>query len=378
MRPNLLTLMMLFFAAAASLAAGPATVAGRPFRVGFFNLNPGLDRQKPLAPLEVAGWTVNSGVLIGAFDQRWVGGLSFATRRVQWWFDGGSDMTAPPGSFGSAVVLGFRDGQIVKLDALSGKKQWATSLDTLTERPFLLNGTTLYVVTSAQVIYALDFQTGKTLWLYDCGFPEGLKLRGAARPIIYDGKLIVGLASGETVAVTADQGKLTWRYNPAYTEARFHDVVGEMLVRGGKLVMTRYDGLLAAIDLVSSVRSVVWQEQLPGIATSLLHNGRIYVGGINGDIYAYDIEDGRRIFRTPSDAAIMSMAASENVLYVAGADGRVTALDATEGSILWHDQLGSPIATTPVIYENAIYFMTGLKSIYGYQLMGATRQRALR
>lgn len=355
-------------AAAASLAAVPASREGRPFRLGFFNLNPLLDRQKPLAPIETAGWTINSGILIGAFDGRWVGGLSLSTQRVQWWFDGGVDLTSPPGSFGSAVVLGFRDGRIVKLDALSGKRQWAATLDSLTERPFLLSGTTLYVVTAAQVLYALDFQTGKTLWLFDGGFPDGLTVRGAARPIVHDGKVIVGLASGEIVAVAADSGKLAWRYNPSYSDARFHDIVGEMAVRSGRLVVTRYDGLLATIDLGSSVRSVTWQEQLPGIATSIFHNGRIYVGGINGDVSAYDVEGGRRIFRTPTDAAVMTLAASENVLYAAGAGGRVTAFDASTGAILWHDKLSNPIASAPVIYDNAIYFMTGLKSVYSYRL----------
>ena len=144
-----------------------------------------------------------------------------------------------------------------------------------------------------------------------------------------------------------------------------------MVVRGGKLILTRYDGLLAALDLAGSVRSVVWQDQLPAIATSLFHNGRIYVGGVNGDIYAYDVEGGRRIFRTATDAAVMSMTASENVLYVGGANGRVTALDAAAGQIIWHDKLGSPLASTPVIYENVIYFMTGLKSVYGYRLVEA-------
>ena len=36
-----------------------------------------------------------------------------------------------------------------------------------TERAFLLNGTTLYVLTAAQSLYALVFLTGRTLWVYD-------------------------------------------------------------------------------------------------------------------------------------------------------------------------------------------------------------------
>lgn len=371
MRRSLWRTLMLITSAFATVFAQAAT--SRPFRVGYFNLNPQLNKQKPLATLEPAGWVINSGILVGAFDNRWVGGLSLATQRVQWWFDGGSDMATPPASFGSNVVLGFRDGKVVKLDALSGEQQWSAMLDAFVDRPLVLHGKTLFAVTASQVLYALDFQSGKTLWVFDGGYPDGLKLRGAARPIVSDGKVIYGLATGELVAVEADSGKQSWRYNPAYNDARFHDVVGEMIVRSGHLIFTRYDGLIARIDLNSSLRSAVWQETTTGIATSFFHNGRIYVAGTNGDISAYDIDSGRRLFRTPNDTVTMTFAASENVLYAAGGNGRITAIDATSGELIWHDQLGNTIATSPVIHEDAIYFMTGQKSVYVYRLNQAIR-----
>lgn len=359
---------VLLTVASLPLALAVEAAAGRPFRLDYFNLNPQLNEQKPLATIESAGWVINSGILVGAFDARWVGGLSLATRRVQWWYEASSDLAAPPGSFGSSVVLGFRDGKLVKLDALTGNQQWSASLDAFADRPVLLSGKTLFVVTSSQVLYALDFQTGKTLWLYDAGYPEGLKLRGAARPITSDGKVIFGLASGELLAVEAESGKLSWRYNPAYNDARFHDVVGEMVVRSGHLILTRYDGLIARIDISSSIRSPVWQETTSGIASSFYHNGRLYVGGTNGDISAYNVENGRRLFRTPNDAVTMTFAASENVIYAAGAGGRISAFDATSGELIWHDRLASMVVTTPVIHEDAIYFMTGQKSVYSYRL----------
>ncbi len=341
---------------------------GRPYRLGFMSLNSGLDQVKPLALFDPAGFVVNSGILVGGFDQRWIGGLSMQTTKVLWWFDGTTDLTAPPGSFGSNVVLGFRDGKVVKLDALTGKKIWTASLDSFVERPLLLSGTTLYVLTAAQVLYALDFQTGKTQWLYDGGFPEGLTIRGGARPIIHDGKVLFGIASGEILAVNADTGKLVWRYNPAYNDARFHGVVGEMLIRGNKLIITRYDGLVAAIDIAGSVRSVAWQEQLPGLTTSAFRGNRIYVGALNGDVYALDADGGRKVFHAQTGASVTSITAGETSIFVTGTRGRITAIDAGVGNVLWHDSIGGSIASAPVLYENAILFNTGSKSIYAYKL----------
>jgi outer membrane protein assembly factor BamB len=341
----------------------------RPFRLGFFSLNPGMERDKPLAMLDAAGFVVNSGLYIGAFDERWVGALSFTTLKTQWWYDGGVTMTAPPGSFGSSVVLGFRDGKVVKVEALTGNKQWTASLDSFTERQFLLNGTTLYVLTAAQVLYAIDFQTGKTLWLYDAGYPEGLTIRGGARPIFHDGKILFGIATGEILAVAADGGKLLWRYNPSYNDSRFHDVVGELVVRNNRLIIARYDGIVAAIDLAGSVRSVVWQEKFPGLTTATFRNARYYLGGLAGEVYAVDPENnGRRVWRTVTGAPVTAIAAGETQLFVSGEGGRVTALDASSGNILWYDRLGTSLAAAPVLVEDAIYYSTGQKAVYAYKL----------
>jgi outer membrane protein assembly factor BamB len=341
---------------------------GRPFRLGVQTFSRRNEREKPLALIDTAGYTINSGVLVGGFDEDWVGGVSMQTQRNLWWYEGAPGLTAPPGSFGSSVVLGFRDGRVARLDALTGKKQWQVSLDSFTERPFLLNGTTLYVVTAAQVLYALEFQTGKTLWLYDGGFPEGLAIRGGARPIVHDNKVIFGVATGEILAVNVDTGKLVWRYNPAYNDQRFHDIVGELVVRNNKLLVTRYDGLVAAVDLASSVRTVAWQEQLPGLTTSAFRNGRLYVGGLNGDVYALDPDGGRRIWRAVTGSPVTTITAGETTLFVAGGDGRISALDAASGAIVWHDEVGGSLASPPILHEDAIYYSTGNRAVYAYKI----------
>jgi outer membrane protein assembly factor BamB len=349
-----------------SVPARPPTE--RPFRTTFMALNPGLDQQKPLAAMDPAGFIVNSGLLIGQIEDGWVGGFSLATKTYQWWYDGKVTMTSPPGAFGASVVVGFRDGKLVRLDAETGRKIWTANIDSFTERPMLLNDKTLYVVSAAQVLYAIDYQSGKTLWLFDGGFPEGLTIRGGARPVIHENKVIFGVASGEIIGVSLE-GKLVWRYNPAYNDARFHDTVGEMIVRNNRLLITRYDGLVAAIDLGSSVRSVAWSERLPGLTTSTFRGDRYYVGGLNGDVYALDPDNGfRRIWRAVTGIPVTTITAGETSLYVAGSGGRVTVLDATTGTLQWYDRLGSSLASPPVLFEDAILFTTGMKTVYGYKI----------
>ena len=364
---SLITLLLSGGAATEAAAVGP--LPERPYRVGYIKMSPRLDREKPLAPFDPAGYALNSGLLIGAYDDRWISAMALASRQVQWWLDGGAQLTAPPGSFGGSVVLGFRDGKIMRVEALTGHKQWSITLDSFIERPFLLSGTTLYVMTAAQVLYALDFQSGKTLWLFDAGFPEGLAIRNGARPVVHENKVLFGTASGELLAVAADTGKLQWRYNPSYNEARFHDVVGDMVLRSNKLIFTRYDGYVAALDLNGSVRNVLWSDQLPSVTTSTLRGDRLYVGGLNGDVYAIDPDNGgKHLWRQTTGSAVSTLTAGESKLYVVGAGGRLSVLDNVTGAYHWVDNLGASSAAAPIFDDNLLYFSTGLKSLYAYKI----------
>ncbi len=365
----LLPVLLVGFSSAVQAVELPSEARERPFRMGYLSLNADYNEAKPLA-MSDAGFVVNSGVLVGSFDDRWIGGVTIETGRPLWWFDGKVTMTAPPGSFGSSVMVGFRDGKIVKLDALTGKKLWTASLDSFSERPFMLTGTTLYVLTAAQVLHAIDFQTGKIHWLFDGGFPDGLSVQGGVKPIIHDGKILFGVANGEVLAVDAETGKLAWRYNPAYNDQKFHSVIGEIVVRNNKLLMTRYDGLVASIDLASSIRAVSWEETVSGLTTSTFRNGRYYVGTVTGEVIALDPDKPgkKQVWRTVAGSPVVSIVAGETTLYIGGSEGRVTALDAASGEILWHDKLGSSIFGPPALFESSIFYSTGLKSIYAYKL----------
>ncbi len=352
-----------------------AGVAGRPFRLEVLTLNPEIDHIKPLAMADTAGWAAVSDTLIGSFyeqkkDETWIGGFNLATGRVIWWIKGSGTMMAPPTPVGSWVILGFRDGKVVKAETATGKKVWEANLDSFANKRFLLSGATLISMTAAQVLYALDFQTGKPLWLYDGGFPDTMPINSGAAPIVYNDQVIIGVSSGEIHAVNLKTGKLTWKFNPSFVEARFHDVVGELVVLNQNIMLlTRYDGVVAAVDLSGADRTVIWQERLATITTSHFSNGILYVGGLNGgEVTAFEGKSGKKLWRVELGDTVSVIAEAEGSLYVAGGRGRVTALDAFSGAQLWHDDLGGSIMSNPLFIRNGVYFATSIKNLYGYSL----------
>lgn len=344
------------------------TLDSRPFKVGVMRLNVDLDNSKPLGMLDHPGWTVAGSLLIGAIDRHWIGAYSVAKNSFVWWYRLDEELTSQPTALGAAIMFGMRNGHVVKVDVATGQKLWEATLDSFVQRPFVLNGGILLAQTSAQVLYALDYQSGKTEWLFDGGFPDTLSIHGTTAPVVFDNRAFMSLASGEIVAVSMAGGKILWRHNPAYNDARFHDVVGEMIVKNNRLHIARYDGIVAAIDLTGNERRSVWEDRLGSISTAVYHDGRYYLGLVNGDVYSYDMTTGRRLWRVVTGVTVQSLTIAESKMYVAGSSGRITQLNTADGSELWHDDVGGHLSDRPIILPQGIFFSTGIKNLYGYRL----------
>lgn len=364
---RLTTFLLLIMAMPTNLAA--ADLESRPFRLRTFKMAPAIDREKPIGRDFRSGFASHGDSVVGDFGEGWVGSRVFTGDKFNWWFNAGGEVTSPVSNLGGFVVFGIREGKVFKVDIATGKRAWEASLDSFTDRKPVLAGNTLLIQTSAQVIYAIDYQTGKSLWLFDAGFPDGLAVAGGAAPVVFGDTVVAGLASGEVVAIGLQSGKQSWRTNPSVSESRFTDVVGEMHVKDNLLYLTRFDGLVAALDTKSSDARLVWQEKYPAIATSTHRNGKMFIGCVNGDVIELDEgNQGRQVWRGNTGSPISTVTAAETKLVSTGSDGRVFSFDIQTGAIQWHDFLAYGITAQPLFLQDGIYFVTGLGNVYGYRL----------
>ena len=70
----LLPVLLVGFSSSVQAVELPSEARERPFRMGYLSLNADYNEAKPLA-MSDAGFVVNSGVLVGSFDDRWIGGV---------------------------------------------------------------------------------------------------------------------------------------------------------------------------------------------------------------------------------------------------------------------------------------------------------------
>ncbi len=226
-----------------------------------------------------------------------------------------TDVTAPVYHQGK-VFFAYLDGNLVAVDAASGKRVWARNLHAHLESSPMAVAGTLYLGTDESDVVALDAGDGKEVWRFDS--PGAIK----ASPSYHDGRLFVADYEGSMFALEAKSGKPIWRTNTTRV-APFG--------RGG---------------FFSS----------PAIGF-----GRVYAGRDDGTVYGFDEKTGKvswsfqtgdYVYGSPAVAQVPGTPPS---VYIGAENGRLFALDAASGKRHWHYDVGGPIPGTAVVIGRTVY-----------------------
>ena len=105
---------------------------------------------------------------------------------------------------------------------------------------------------------------------------------------------------------------------------------------------------------------VVWSRGLGGLIEfpAVVSDGVAYITNARGTVHALDMRSGRVLWRhdTPNGKMAASPAVWRDQLVVHGMDGHVWVLRRSDGRLLWHYTVGSPVESSPVIVDGADVF----------------------
>lgn len=344
--------------------------SNRPLRVGMLKMDRELDGQKPLSTIQPGGWIIQQNkTLIGAINDEWIVAFDSDTRSVRWLKKIPYPVSNEPLLIGNQILFSIRNGRIMLLNTKDGSQIWDLEVDSYINRPFVVRNGVLYAVSAGQYIYAINMETGKKQWLHNTEFGGGLTIAKPSTPVLADGKLFVGLPSGELTVLDAKSGTGIKRFNPKTSDARFKDFHGELKVDGESLFVSRYDGLIAKIEWDQGVNGkVIWEQNVDSVSASALGKDLAYSGSVSGKVSAFELGNGKKIWEAVIGESIGEITIHGDKVIVTGTQGRVTVLDKGAGKIVWYDDLGSAITTKPNISNNLMWITTSHNNLYAYQL----------
>ena len=145
---------------------------------------------------------------------------------IAWsYFSGEGDFTGTPVVARGLVVAGTNKGNVVALDAKTGKKKWAYRIGKTINGTVAVSGYRVFVPVSqthSPRIVALDLRTGKRKWDTVIDSQKNADVYGS--PTVWNGTVYMGTSSyygtlndpevatrGSVVALNAKTGKLRWK-----------------------------------------------------------------------------------------------------------------------------------------------------------------------
>jgi outer membrane protein assembly factor BamB len=208
-------------------------------------------------------------------------------------------------------------------------------------------------------VVALDARTGKLRWRRIIGPSE-------TSPLVANGRVYVGDWRGDVYALDAKTGRVEWRFHTG------GQVKGALTLSGRRLYVGSYDHYLYALR--AGTGKLIWrassQDRLGGrgtfYSTPAAAYGRVYIGSTDGKVYSYGATSGKVRWSQSTHGYVYGSPAIWNGLILVGSYSKTFfALDAATGDIVWQFGANGPISGSATVLGNVVYFSTLAGRTYG-------------
>jgi len=292
------------------------------------------DERRSLNPPLREAWSINTHALI-EFPPAVADGVAYVVnkygnakavhlrdRKILWERvtdpkDSGTptDVTAPVYHQGK-VFFAYVDGNLVAVDAETGKQAWKRKLAGHLESSPMAVGGTLYLGTDKTNVVAVDAADGTVRWQFNS--PGAIK----ASPSFHDGRVFVADYESGMFCLDARDGKLLWRTNtskaPPYGRGGFY-------------------------------------------SSPAIGFGRVYAARDDGTIFAFDEKTGKVAWSFPTDnyvygsPALAQVSGTPPTVYIGSYDEHFYAIDARSGRQRWRYAVGGPVPGTATVIGHTVY-----------------------
>lgn len=267
------------------------------------------------------------------------------------------------GHHGDSLFLGTADGELMRLSADDGDVVWSIPVSGEVLAPPQGDGRVVVVQTYDGKLHAYDHDTAERRWSYDSNLPV-LTLRGTGTPILADGRVFAGFATGRVVAFDARSGSIEWEARVAIPQGRSEierivDIDGTMVLDGGELYAASYQGRIAAIEARSGNR--VWQKDVSSFAGVSQGFGNVYVAEDNGSVKAF-LRNGQGLRWEQDALAYRELSRPTPVssyLAVADFEGYLHLLSQVDGSFVARQKVDGDGARADMSSDGRVLYVYG-------------------
>lgn len=272
----------------------------------------------------------------------------------------GLEITGALGLGDQQLLVGTPNGEVVALSAADGTERWRSQVSSeIITPPQMAQGVVVAHCVDGNV-YGLDAATGERKWFYQQRVPA-LSLRGAGMPIIADGSVYVGFASGKLAALEIDTGRLLWESAVAVPRGRTEldrmvDVDARPVFNNGTLFVAAYQGRVAAVASTTGV--LLWARDISAYQPVSLAGDRLFVTDAHGHVWALGRDNGVALWKQEKLQArgLTAPVVFGDYLVVGDFEGYLHFLSVSDGRIVGRIQIDSDgLLEAPLVIDGVLY-----------------------
>lgn len=299
--------------------------------------------------------------------------LNAESGKQVWKTDLDLDLSAGPGVGNGVVAVGSADGLIIVLDAKDGTERWRVNLGGEVLAPPLITDESVIVSTIDNRLRALRSFDGTELWILEKSTPA-LTMRGSATPAMSGNSVIAGFDNGRLVAAAADSGNVLWESFLAPPKGRsdlerLSDIDGQISVVGQDVYAAGYQGQLAAVAAESG--QILWSREISTYVGISVDWNTLYTTNDVGEIIAMSRRAGQETWRQDSllhREPTLPIAFFTTVV-VGDLDGYLHFFSVLDGTAVARERLGSAgISAAPFVMADRLYVQSDSGTLSAYTI----------
>ncbi len=183
------------------------------------------------------------------------------------------------------------------------------------------------------------------------------------RPIADEGRIYFGSTDYALYAID-ERCQLLWKL------ATHDRIKSDPVLAGERVIVTSYDGHVYAADRKGAR---LWTYPAAGAepvgdfsySSPALHDGVLYVGNLDGNLYAIEVDSGALRFRFPTGGAVTSSPlVTQGLVYFGSNDGHVYALELDGTKVRWRFATGDWVNSSPVVAAGTLYVGSNDRHLY--------------
>ena len=296
------------------------------------------------------------------------------TGRVVWRVSIGTNIYSGVGTDGRVLVVANNKGRVFAYNAQSGAALWNTSVDTEVLTEPLVAGSTIVIRSINNRMVALDTATGKRRWVNQLS-QSALNLRTSYSMLpINNEVLLTGVSGGRFGVFNLANGNVIWESLLAPPKGvseieRLSDITSRPSLLANWMCTVSYQGKIGCGDI--KVAAMLWTKDFSSYYGVSQLGQKVFAVNEKSHIVAFDSQKGDELWRNEllMWRDIGEPLATGKVVIAGDGQGYVHVFSQDNGSLLGRVRVdSSPVNAQPIAINGLMIFQSKAGTLAAYRI----------